>query len=425
MTAGWTRLGDGGATSAPRAASDPWAGGSWRFTDPATARVLRREPSASSDTATNTDDPDASQLMVHPGGERSNGRRGRSFAGLAMVALLSGALGGAAVEGLDDDGSGTATVLGGNLSSSHGRAPESVAGVADTVLPSVVSVDGNGANGSGVVIAEDGYILTNNHVVAAARDEPLGLTLFDGRQFEADVVGTSPSYDVAVLQIDADDLQPIVFGDSSSVAVGDPVVAIGSPLGLDATVTSGIVSALDRPVAAGDPAAESQAYINALQTDAAINPGNSGGPLVDGRGRVIGVNSAIATMGVGGEAGNIGLGFAIPIEQVQRTARQLIDDGEAVYPVLGVLLDNEFGGQGARVTGDTDDGMGVEPGGPADASGIRPGDVIVSLDGDEVRNAPEFIVRLRSNQPGDEVTLEVRRDDDVLEFTVTLDEAVG
>src|SRR5690606_39550142 len=155
----------------------------------------------------------------------------------------------------------------------------------------------------------------------------------------------SPSYDLAVLQIDADGLQPVMFGDSASVAVGDPVVAIGSPLGLDATVTSGIVSAVERPVTAGDQA--SQAYINALQTDAAINPGNSGGPLVDTNGRVIGVTSAIASVGLNA-SGSIGLGFAIPVEQVKRTAEQLIRTGEAVYPVMGVLLDNSYNGPGAR-----------------------------------------------------------------------------
>lgn len=327
-------------------------------------------------------------------------------------------------EGIDDSraGSDSVTVIGAENSQLVQRPPNSIAGVAASVLPSVVSVRAADAEGSGFVIGADGYVLTNNHVIAAAGDQAVDLTLFDGREFEAEVVGASPSYDLAVLQIDADGLQPVMFGDSASVAVGDPVVAIGSPLGLDATVTSGIVSAVERPVTAGDQA--SQAYINALQTDAAINPGNSGGPLVDTNGRVIGVTSAIASVGLNA-SGSIGLGFAIPVEQVKRTAEQLIRTGEAVYPVMGVLLDNSYNGPGARVAVEGEDGPGVSPGGPADDVDIRPGDVIVAIDGDEVRGAAELIVRLRAHEPGDEVTVVVEREGEKLEFTLTLGEAVG
>ncbi|RIQ32183.1 S1C family serine protease, partial [Jiangella rhizosphaerae] len=353
-------------------------------------------------------------------------RRGLATLGILVLALAAGGAGGVVAEAIDDDGEGgggTVTVIGADPAGLVERPPESIAGVAASVLPSVVSVSVADAGGSGFVISEDGYVITNNHVIASAGDDGIELAFTDGRRLEAELVGTSPSYDIAVLRVDADDLQPVVFGDSDSVAVGDPVVAIGSPLGLDATVTSGIVSALERPVTAGGE--DDQSYINALQTDAAINPGNSGGPLVDSSGRVIGVNSAIASLGMGQQAGSIGLGFAIPIEQVQRTAQQLIADGEAVYPVMGVLLDNGFVGVGARVAEDGDNGPGVTPGGPADEVGIESGDVVVAINGEDVRTPAELIVRLRAHEPGEDITVVVDRDGEELEFTLTLGSAVG
>jgi putative serine protease PepD len=353
-------------------------------------------------------------------------RRGLTALGVAVLAFVAGAAGGVMTGVLPEERrpENTVTVLGAKPVGVGGRSPDSAARVAAQVLPSVVSVSVAGASGSGFVISADGHVLTNHHVVAVAgEDGTIQLTLFDGRQVEAKLVGTSRSYDVAVLETKADNLRPVVLGDSASVAVGDPVMAIGSPLGLDATVTSGIVSALERPVTAGDPA--EQSFINALQTDAAINPGNSGGPLVDASGRVIGMNSAIATVGPESNAGSIGLGFAIPIDQVQRTAQQLIRNGEAVYPVMGVLLDDGFVGPGVRVASDGDAGPGVSPDGPADRAGLRSGDVIVKIDGEKVRAPAELIVRLRAHEPGDEVTLVVERDGERLEFTVTLDAAVG
>ncbi len=342
-----------------------------------------------------------------------------------VLAVVAGAAGGLAARLVDrPDRPDTVTVIGADPATAATRPADSVAGVAEAVLPCVVSISVADATGSGFVISADGYVLTNNHVVAGVdEDEPVELGLFDGRRVKAEIVGRSPSYDLAVLHTDAPDLEPVILGESEAVAVGDPVIAVGSPLGLEGTVTSGIISALDRPVTAGDNS--EQSYMNALQTDAAINPGNSGGPLVDAEGRVIGVNSAIASLGLGAESGSIGLGFAIPIDQAKRTAGQLIETGEAVHPVIGVLLDDAYSGVGARVRTDTGDTPAVTPGGPADEAGISPGDVIVAIDGERVDGAGELVVALRAREPGEDVVLEIERDGDTHEVTVTLGAAVG
>jgi putative serine protease PepD len=289
------------------------------------------------------------------------------------------------------------------------------------VLASVVSVGAGDGTGSGFVISDDGYIVTNHHVVRDA--DTIELAFSDGSREEAEIVGSSASYDLAVLRVDRDDLTPVVLGNSANVAVGDPVLAIGSPLGLEGTVTSGIVSALDRPVTAGGQG--EQAFINALQTDAAINPGNSGGPLVDVEGRVIGVNSAIATLGFSGASGSIGLGFAIPIDQARRTAEQIIATGVAQYPVMGVRLDPSYDEPGARIAADTDESPGVVRNGPAERAGMRPGDVIVAIDGHPVSTPDELVVLLRTRQPGDEVTLRYVRDGVEAEVSLTLDSETG
>jgi len=298
------------------------------------------------------------------------------------------------------------------------RAPDTVAGIAQRVLPSVVSIRETTATvegtGSGFVIGIDGYILTNNHVVAAAADGrgTISVRFNDGQVAEAEVVGRSPSYDLAVIQVEGvEDLVPLELGDSQDVVVGDTVVAIGSPLGLDATVTSGIVSAVNRPVTAGGEGDLS--FINAIQTDAAINPGNSGGPLVDAAGRVIGVNSAIAdpSAGGGGQAGSVGLGFAIPIGQAQLTAEQLIETGEAVYPVIGASVDRTYEGPGAKISADAGGTPAVVPDGPAAEAGIETGDVILSVDGIVVDGADELIIAIRSHVPGDTIELEVESQD--------------
>ncbi|HEX2497796.1 MAG TPA: trypsin-like peptidase domain-containing protein, partial [Actinomycetes bacterium] len=238
------------------------------------------------------------------------------------------------------------------------RAPDSIAGIADAVLPSVVKIEVSGigreGTGSGFVIRDDGYILTNNHVVAAADDGGLLQVRFgEARPVDASIVGRDPRTDLAVIKVmEGAGLTAATLGNSDGVVVGDPVVAIGSPLGLAGTVTSGIVSAKNRTVIAGGAESEESSFISAIQTDAAINPGNSGGPLVDSRGQVIGVNSAIATLGegIGGEQpGSIGLGFAIPINDARRIAEQLIADGTADHAVIGVALDMRFEDGGARI----------------------------------------------------------------------------
>ena len=311
------------------------------------------------------------------------------------------------------------------------RAPDSVAGIAARLLPSVVQIEvagqGQSGTGSGFVIRGDGYIATNNHVVTGAgRRGSLDVVFSDDTRSAARVVGTDERSDLAVIKVDADDLpgsaRAVVLGNSDSVVVGDPVVAIGSPLGLAGSVTYGIVSAKDRPVTAGED--DDRSYINAIQTDAAINPGNSGGPLVNAAGEVIGVNTAIATLdeGVFGQAGNIGVGFAIPINQARRIAEELIRDGEAERPIIGVSLDTSYEGGGARILGENQapDADPIVPDGPADQAGLRPSDVIVAIDGHPVADATALVVAILARAPGDTVTLTVRRGEETHDFEVTL-----
>jgi putative serine protease PepD len=260
-------------------------------------------------------------------------------------------------------------------------------------------------------------------VSGAATEGSITATFSDGVQVPARIVGRSPTYDLAVVRVDRDDLPTAPLGDSDRLRVGDPVVAVGSPLGLSGTVTTGIVSALDRPVTTSDEGEAS--YINAIQTDAAINPGNSGGPLVDGRGRVVGITSAIATLGTGRSAGSIGLGFAIPVNQARRVAEQLIRTGEAEYPVVGVLLDLTYAGPGAKVQGPGASGNAVTPGGAADRAGVEPGDRILAVDGETVATYEEFVVLIRSLRPGDEIELLIQRGDKQLTLDLTLGATVG
>lgn len=303
-----------------------------------------------------------------------------------------------------------------------------VAAIAAAVLPSVVAIevrtDLGAGTGSGFVLREDGYLLTNAHVVDQAADGGDVVVVFaDGSESVAQIVGSTSAYDLAVLKVDREGLTPLVLGDSDAVVVGEPVVAIGAPLGLASTVTNGIVSALNRPVTAGDRAAP--AFINAIQTDAAINPGNSGGPLVNAEGEVIGINSAIAqTPGTSQlTAGSIGLGFAIPSNQARRTAEQLIETGHATYPVIGALLDTRYVGEGVQVATESQNGTPpLTPGGPAERAGIEPGDVILAVDGRPVTEADELIVAIRARAPGDAVVLTVRDGDGEREVRVVLDE---
>lgn len=286
------------------------------------------------------------------------------------------------------------------------RADDSIAGIAQAVLPVVVSIDvsssQNAGTGSGFVIRStdlESFILTNNHVVTGAGENAkITVTFQDQSQVSAEIVGTDASYDLAVLRVERGNLPVAALGNSDDVVVGDATIAIGSPLGLTGTVTSGIVSALNRPVTAGD--ANDISFISAIQTDAAINPGNSGGPLVNSRGEVIGINSAIATTGssVSGQSGSIGLGFSIPINQARRVATDLIATGKSSYPIIGVQLDTDYAGQGAKVEA-------ITPDSPASVTALKAGDVIIQIDGVKVTGATELVVRIRSKSPGDLVKI--------------------
>jgi putative serine protease PepD len=349
-----------------------------------------------------------------------------------MLGVLGGLVGGAAYQELQDEpgrvSGGLADV---DTISEPPLEPDngSIAAVAQQMLPSTVQIiaeyDGKagGATGSGFVLDRQGHVITNNHVVAdaASDDGPIEVVDQDGNRYDATIVGRSPVYDLAVLHVeDARGLSPAALGSSRRLVVGEGVVAIGSPLGLSSTVTAGIVSALHRPVTTGDSSNDSS-YINAVQTDAAINPGNSGGPLVNLRAQVVGVNSAIATTGgsVGGESGNIGVGFAIPIEQVKITADQILRDGEARYPVIGAKVKTgESDGKGAEVDS-------IVPDTPADTGGLEEGDVITEVDGARVTDGIALIVAIRTHQPGEKVTFTVLRNGKERSLTLTLDGEVG
>jgi putative serine protease PepD len=303
------------------------------------------------------------------------------------------------------------------------RAPGSIANLAARVIPGVVSIsvsasDGSGT-GSGFFLSSDGYVLTNNHVVeAAATSGTISVAISTGKKYTAKIVGRDSSYDLAVLKIDVTGAPTLQLGDSEKVAVGDAVIAIGSPLGLAGTVTSGIISAKNRPVTTGTGSGESS-FINALQTDAAINPGNSGGPLVDATGAVVGVNSAIASLGssAGGQSGSIGLGFAIPINQAKKTAEQLIKTGSATYPIMGIAVDTRYTGTGALISSEAN---GVTDGGPADKAGLKAGDLILEIDGVEINTSDELIVAIRSRNVGDKVKIKYKRNAITREVSVTL-----
>ena len=295
------------------------------------------------------------------------------------------------------------------------RAPNSIAGIAARVSPSVVEVDSTTPSGSdtgsGFFIQSNGYIITNNHVIEAAvlAKSKISVKLSNNTQYTATVVGRDTSYDLAVLKIDVTGAPALALGNSDKVQVGDPVIAIGSPLGLQGTVTSGIISAKNRPVTTNsDNTTGESSFINALQTDAAINPGNSGGPLVDATGSVVGVNSAIASLGTSasGQPGSIGLGFSIPINQVKKTVDQLIKTGTSHYPVVGMSLDSNFSGPGAKIAGVA---TAILAGGPAALAGLQPGDVILSIDGRDIGVADDLIVAIRSHSIGDTITLKYER----------------
>jgi S1-C subfamily serine protease len=293
------------------------------------------------------------------------------------------------------------------------REPGSVADIAGRVTPAVVSIEVRvgqaGATGSGVVVeGEKGYIVTNNHVVSGAdgvEGAEIRAVFSDGSGSAARIVGRDPASDIAVLKVEKPGLVTASLGNSDKVVVGDPVVAIGSPLGLAGTVTSGIVSALERPVRLSGEGSDTNAVISAIQTDAPINPGNSGGALVDATGAVIGINTAIASLGGNGTSGgSIGLGFAIPIDTVRGIAEQLISTGKAVHASLGVNT--------RSVTDGTRDGalvLNVEPNSPAADAGIQEQDVIIAVDGKPVGSSEELAVAVDAHKPGDRISVELVR----------------
>lgn len=350
--------------------------------------------------------------------------RGLVVAGLVAAMLVSGGLGGwigATVAGGGGSGSLASPIT---AVQPEGEAPDgTVESVADKVLPSVVSIDVRGqtgrGEGSGVVLAQDGLIITNNHVIAmAATGGQIEVRFNDGSRAPATVVGTDPATDIAVIRADTDrSLTPIALGSSSNLDEGQAVAAVGSPLGLSGTVTTGIVSALDRPVRAGGAQSDQNTVIDAIQTDAAVNPGNSGGALVNMNGELVGINSAIASLG-SGNSGSIGLGFAIPVDQARRIADQLIKQGFATRAVLGVSVSDQPDIDGALV-------RTTEVGGPAAQAGIEEGAVITMVGERLIESGDALVAAIRSRAPGEtiSVTYAARVGDQPTTVDVVLGEA--
>ncbi|MEH0418718.1 S1C family serine protease [Streptomyces sp. B21-083] len=381
------------------------------------------------------------QTGAVPVGGRPGARKRGLVTGALVLALLSGGVGGIVGSYLERHGADGDRVRLSQAAKdeSLGRAPGSVAGIAARALPSVVTLHVRGAGaegtGTGFVLDGRGHILTNNHVVeAAGADGRVTVTFSGGETAEAEIVGRDSGYDLAVVRVSGvDGLRPVVLGNSDNVAVGDPVVAIGAPFDLPNTVTSGIVSAKERPITAGggDGDGGDVSYVDALQTDASINPGNSGGPLLDAEARVIGINSAIRSAdGASGlegtQSGSIGLGFAIPINQGRRVAEELINTGRATHPVIGASLDMDYSGDGARVgTKGNDGGPAVTTGGPGDRAGLAAGDVITGVDGRRVHSGEELIVRIRAHRPGDRLKLSLVRGGSERTISLVLGSAGG
>ncbi|AYN32634.1 protease [Streptomyces albus] len=361
--------------------------------------------------------------------------------GAVVIALVSGGVGGAMGTYLERNGGvGGGVELSQSGEGPKDRSPGSVAGIAAKALPGVVTLHVSGSDasgtGTGFVLDGRGHILTNNHVVEpAGSGGEITVTFSGGQSARAKVVGRDSGYDLAVVKVSGvRGLKPLPLGNSDGVQVGDPVVAIGAPFDLANTVTSGIISAKERPITAGGEKGDGTdvSYVDALQTDAPINPGNSGGPLVDSGGRVIGINSAIRSAdggsGPGGEgqSGSIGLGFAIPVNQGKRVAEELINTGKATHPVIGVTLDMEYAGDGARVAAKgAEGGPAVTRGGPGDKAGIRSGDLITAVDGQSVDSGEALIVKVRAHRPGDRLKLTVERDGKEREVSLVLGSAGG
>jgi putative serine protease PepD len=383
-----------------------------------------------------------SEVPTAPPPPAPRGRR-MAFAGTVVAAsLLVG--GGAGVGGAaaytawhDDDPSGSTSTSSTPTAARVVDTPDSpatdgsVESVAAKVLPSVVKIDVSGSqgagSGSGIILTSDGQILTNNHVVELAADGgTLRVTLNDGSQAEAKVLGTDPLTDTALIQAqDVSGLTPATIGKSGDLAVGQGVVAIGSPLGLESTVTSGIVSALNRPVDVGNDGQGNSTVYPAIQTDAAINPGNSGGALVDLSGNVVGINAAIATAGqtMDGESGNIGVGFAIPMDEVMPIVDQMAKGETPTHARLGVSVGVAAGAQGQPGI-ESDEGAPIQlvnAGSTAEKAGIREGDVVTKVDDHLITDADSLVATIRSYRPGDEVTVTYVRGGETRTAELTLD----
>jgi len=367
---------------------------------------------------------------------RSRRGSGRIVALVATGALLGGT--GGVIAGFElTHGGGTNVTLGASGAAASPSTPsangQSAASVAAAVLPSVVVLDVSGGGqsdtGSGVILSSDGYLLTNNHVVAAAAPGgTVRATFNDGTSAAARIVGTDATSDLAVVKVDKTGLRAAKLGRSSTLKVGNPVLAIGSPLGLSGTVTSGIVSALNRPVTTGDSggsggsgsgSSSDTTVLDAIQTDAAVNPGNSGGPLVDMAGQVIGINSAIASLGSGSgssQSGSIGVGFAIPVDQATVIASQLIRTGHATHAVLGVSVTDANASDGSSQA----QLRQVAAGGPAAKAGLQAGDVVTAINGTPVSTTEALIATVRTHQPGEKVQVTYRRGETTRTASVTL-----
>ncbi|CCG01923.1 S1C family serine protease [Blastococcus saxobsidens] len=403
----------GGRTGARRTATGPW----WKADAPSDPWRDPASPAGLGAPAVYDEESQPGPVVVDAQGRRKVRLRDISVRlttlavlGLLVVGVVGGGVGWYLTRTADETPLFSPGTTLSQVDPGITREPGSVSDIADAVMPAVVSIEVRvgqaGATGSGVVIdGENGYIVTNNHVISGAdgvEGAEIRAVFSDGSGSAARIVGRDPASDLAVIKVEKPGLVTASLGRSDDVVVGDPVVAIGSPLGLAGTVTSGIVSALNRPVRLSGQGTDTNAVISAVQTDAPINPGNSGGALVDATGALVGINTAIASSGMGG--GSIGLGFAIPIDTVKRITEQLISTGTAVHAALGV--------NARSVTDGTRDGalvVNIEPGSAAAQAGIREEDIIIAVDDTPVGSSEELAVAVDARQPGEEVVIELIR----------------
>ncbi len=418
----------------PDAAVDPWRNADSAYFLGRPAQFVDNDPLAVEDGEELVPDPPESAddtTKDAPAATLTHGRFGlRALLAMLVVALLAGGIGGGAgylLTRFGDDRLHDPDVKLAQVATPVARAPGSVADVARKVSPAVVQIVVKGADeagtGSGVVIdssGSGGYILTNNHVVSVAGTTGTIRVVFaDESLATASIVGRDPSSDLAVIKVSHSPLTVMTLGKSSELAVGDPVIAIGSPLGLQGTVTTGIVSALQRAVHVGGEGSDTDAVIDAIQTDAAINPGNSGGALVDAGGKLIGIPSAGATLNAGtGQSGSIGLGFAIPIDSAIGIATQIIKTGKVVHASLGAQARSVTDGSrlGAYL-------VQVDPGQAAAKAGLKEGDVIKLIDKTLITGSDSLVVAVNLHKPGDAVSVRYVRAGKELTATLTFDAA--